>query len=69
MVFVHYNMRLRQKQLKRNAQHYDPINVDHILLDSAEDEWLSTTNDEGNEGFEDDEFAWLDVPITEATEE
>lgn len=50
-------MRLRQEQLKRNAQHYDPINVDHILLDSAEDGRLSATNDERNKGFEDDEFA------------
>lgn len=57
LVFVQYNMRLRQEQLKRNAQHYDPINVDHILLDSAEDERLSATNDERNKGFEDDEFA------------
>jgi hypothetical protein len=38
LVFVHYNLRLREKQLKRTR--LDPISLDNIYLQTPMDEWV-----------------------------
>ncbi|RWR91145.1 hypothetical protein CKAN_02028900 [Cinnamomum micranthum f. kanehirae] len=47
LIFVHYNMRLRAKNLQRKENvDYDPINLDYIFEeDDPLDEWLDERED------------------------
>lgn len=66
-VFIHYNMRLKERQLRRCASHYDQINLDNIFLSNVKEEWVSTMNVEDMlERDEEDDFTWLDVSVIDA---
>ncbi|KAL5698031.1 hypothetical protein ACHQM5_029119 [Ranunculus cassubicifolius] len=46
LVFIHYNLRLRERHLRRHGSSYDPINLNNILLNDYSDEWISGNNSE-----------------------
>lgn len=60
-------MRLKERQLRRCASHYDQINLDNIFLSNVKEEWVSTTNVEDMLARdEEDDFTWLDVSVIDA---
>ncbi|KAL4181259.1 hypothetical protein AMTRI_Chr12g236340 [Amborella trichopoda] len=41
LVYVHYNLKLREKYIRRNPTDYTPINLDYIFRSDLADEWVS----------------------------
>ncbi|XP_020889098.1 uncharacterized protein LOC110230454 isoform X2 [Arabidopsis lyrata subsp. lyrata] len=59
LTYVHYNLRLREKQLKRRLQHDDgpPPSLNYALLDQLLPEWLVATGKDEEETLQGEERA------------
>ncbi|RID80325.1 hypothetical protein BRARA_A02995 [Brassica rapa] len=70
LAYVHYNLRLREKQMKRRMHDEGPPqSLNHVLLDRLLPDWLVTCEKEEEEGLEDEDGAEKDNQEDEEEEE
>ncbi|KAL4199233.1 hypothetical protein AMTRI_Chr03g50120 [Amborella trichopoda] len=51
LVYIHYNLKLRERHIRRTPTDYTPINLDYIFRRDLADEWVSLRTPLLDQGF------------------